>query len=341
MKILIIGGTGLISTPMTHFLLERGDEVTLYNRGETPSRVPPDTRVIYGDRQRYPEFEAQMQEAGTFDCVIDMVGYAPEDAESVCRAFRGRIGQFVFCSTVDVYQKPATRYPYTEAEPYGGLNDYSINKVRCEQILTQAHERGDFPVTIIRPAYTYGETRGVLYPFGTGSTYFDRIRAGKPLIVHGDGSSLWVCCHVDDVARAFVGALGNPATFGRAYHTTGEEWLTWNEYHRQVAQVLSAPEPTFVHIPTDVLMQFSPNRARIITQNFMFNNIFDNSAARADLGFAYTIPWVEGVKRAVQWLEDNGKMPSGGDDSFDEHVITVWNDLKARIPSPDQTITVQ
>jgi nucleoside-diphosphate-sugar epimerase len=328
MNVLIIGGTGLISTPMTHFLRERGAQVTLYNRGETPLRVPAETRIVHGDRQNYARFEAQMDELGSFDCVIDMVGYAPGDAESVCRAFRGRIGQYIFCSTVDVYQKPATRYPYTESEPYGGLNDYSSNKVRCEQILRTAHDRGDFPVTIIRPAYTYGETRGVLYPFGTGSTYFDRIRAGKPIIVHGDGTSLWVCCHVDDVARAFIGAIGNPKTYGQAYHTTGEEWFTWDEYHRQVAHALGAPEPEFVHIPTDILMRFSPQRARIITENFMFNNIFDNTAAHADLGFAYTITWVSGVQRAVRWLEENGKMPANGDDSFDESVISAWHTLR-------------
>jgi nucleoside-diphosphate-sugar epimerase len=330
MKILIIGGTGLISTPMTHFLLERGDDVTLYNRGDTPSRVPDGTKVAHGDRQQYAAFEAQMRDLGTFDCVIDMVGYAPEDAESVVRAFRRRVGQFIFCSTVDVYQKPATRYPYVEDEPYGGLNTYSINKVKCEQILRAAHTRGDFPVTIIRPAYTYGETRGVLYPFGTGGAYLDRIRSGKPIIVHGDGSSLWVCCHGDDVARAFVGAAQNPATFGRVYHATGEEWLTWDEYHRQVARALGAPEPEIVHIPTEMLMKFSPERAAIVQQNFQFNNIFDNSAAHRDLGFRYTISWVDGVRRSVKWLEDHHRLPSG-DDSFDDRVIASWRQIATSI----------
>ena len=132
---------------------------------------------MHGDRQNYAAFEAQMQELGTFDCVIDMVGYVPEDAQSVVRAFRGRIGHFIFCSPVDVYYKPAASYPYREETPYGGLNSYSINKVACEKTLLAAHQHGDFPVTIIRPAYTYGDGSGVLYPFGTGSTYIDRIRA--------------------------------------------------------------------------------------------------------------------------------------------------------------------
>lgn len=331
MKILIIGGTGLISTPLTHFLLEQGEEVTLYNRGTTPSRVPAGTRVLTGDRQQYSTFENQMQDAGHFDCVIDMVGYAPGDADSVIRALKGRIGQFIFCSTVDVYRKPATRYPYVEAEAYGGLNTYSKNKVVCEQTLLAAHTQGDFPVTIIRPAYTYGESRSVLYPVGSSGGYLDRIRQGKPIIVHGDGSSLWVACHIDDVARAFVGAIGNSRTFGKSYHTTGEEWMTWDCYHQGVAEALGAPPPTFVHIPTDTLMKIVPDRAASVADNFQFNNIFDNSAARTDLGFRYTISWVEGVKRAVSWLEQHYK-PGIADDSWiDDRIIAAWSQLETDI----------
>ncbi len=324
MKILIIGGTGLISTPLTHFLLERGDEVTLYNRGATPSRVPAGTQMLHGDRQQYTAFESQMQAAGSFDCVIDMVGYAPEDAASIVRAFKGRIGQFIFCSTVDVYRKPATRYPYTEAEAYGGLNTYGRNKVICEQTLLAAHTRHDFPVTIIRPAYTYGESRGVLYPVGSGGGYLDRIRAGKPIIVHGDGSSLWVACHIDDVARAFVGAIGNSRAFGKSYHTAGEEWMTWDAYHQSVAEALGAPPPTFVHIPTDALVKLVPERAVSVADNFQFNNIFDNSAAHADLGFRYTITWVEGVKRAVAWLERHRPPAAADDVGIDDQIISAW-----------------
>jgi nucleoside-diphosphate-sugar epimerase len=269
-----------------------------------------------------------MHEAGPFDCVIDMVGYAPQDAESAVRAFSGRIGQFIFCSTVDVYRKPATRYPYTEAEAYGGLNSYSSNKVICEQTLLQAHERGDFPLTIIRPAYTYGESRGVLYPVGSGGAYLDRIRQGKPIIVHGDGSSLWVACHIDDVARAFVGAVGSSRTFGRSYHTAGEEWMTWDNYHQQVAEALGAPPPSFVHIPTDTLVKLAPQRAAIVAENFQFNNIFDNSAAHDDLGFRYTITWQEGVKRAVSWLEQH-RTPSVPDDAgIDDQIIAAWRGVE-------------
>jgi nucleoside-diphosphate-sugar epimerase len=328
MKVLLIGGTGLISTSITRFLLERGEDVTHYNRGQFDLYpVPPGVKSMRGDRRNYTAFENQMAEAGHFDCVIDMVGYMPRDAESAVRAFRGCIGHFIFCSTVDVYRKPASRYPYTEAEAYGGLNAYSTNKVKCEQILQAAHERGDFPLTIIRPAYTYGEGRGPAYTFGLGTGYLDRIRKGKPIVVHGDGSSFWVACHRDDVARSFVGAAGNAKAFGRSYHVTGEEWMTWNVYHKRVAEAIGAPEPTVVHIPTDLLAQVAPSRARITVENFQFNNIFDNTAATTDLGFRYTIPWVDGVRHMVAWLDQHKRIENSDEDPFEDRLIEAWRRL--------------
>jgi nucleoside-diphosphate-sugar epimerase len=328
MKILIIGGTGLISTAITRFLLERGDDVTHFNRGRFALYpVPPEVKQIHGDRTDYAAFERQIAAAGQFDCVIDMVGFQPEDAASAGRAFRGRVGHFIFCSTVDVYLKPASRYPYSEAERYGGLNAYSSNKVICEQTLRAAHQRGDFPLTIIRPAYTYGEGRGPLNPFGGGTAYIDRLRKGKPIVVHGDGSSFWTACHRDDVARAFVAATGQAHTFGKAYHTTGEEWMTWDAYHQRAAAAIRAPTPTLVHIPTDLLARVAPKRAGIIAENFQFSNIFDTGAARADLHFEYTIPWQTGVQRMVAWLDEHGLVENSDADTFEDRLIAAWSQL--------------
>lgn len=325
MNILMIGGTGLISSPMTRLLVERGDQLTHYNRGKADLYpAPPEVRQIQGDRTDYATFEQQMTEAGTFDVVIDMVGYLPEDGESVVRAFRGRTGHFIFCSTVDIYQKPATRYPVTEAEPYGGLNAYSANKIKIEQTLLAAHERGDFPVTIIRPAYTYGEGRGPIHSLGGRTSYLDRIRKGKPIVVHGDGSSFWTACYRDDVARAFVNATGRAHTFGRAYHTPGEEWMTWNLYHQRVAEAMGAPQPELVHIPSDSLAKAAPTRARVVVENFQFNNIFDSSAARADLDFRSTLSWVEGVQRMVSWLDEHKRMENSDDDPLEDRLIAAW-----------------
>jgi nucleoside-diphosphate-sugar epimerase len=157
-------------------------------------------------------------------------------------------------------------------------------------VLFKAHERGDFPLTIIRPAHTYGEGRGPIHTFGGKTTYLDRLRKGKPIVVHGDGNSLWSSCYRDDVARAFVNAVGNVATYGQAYHLAGEEWLTWNRYHQGVAEALGVPLPLLVHIPSDLLVKVAPERAYLASVNFQFNNVFDTSAARRDLAFRYTVP---------------------------------------------------
>lgn len=331
MKILIIGGTGLISTAITRQLLERGDDVTLYNRGKSEARIPAGAKTIQGDRKDYTKFEAQMAEVGAFDCVIDMVGYAPEDAESVVRAFKGRIGHFIFCSTVCVYGGPATRFPIREDEPHTPTGPYGANKSRCEAVLLEAHGRGDFPATIMRPSQTYGEGGTIVHSLGWNTAYLDRIRKGKPIIVHGDGSCLWAACHIDDVGGGFVGAAGNPKAFGKAYNVTGEEWMTWDRYHEGVAEALNAPPPKIVHIPTDLLAKFAPKHASISIDVFQYPSVFDNSAAMADLGFRYTIPWVEGVRRTVAWLDARGKVANSDDDPFDDRVIAAWERLGAQM----------
>jgi nucleoside-diphosphate-sugar epimerase len=326
-KVLMIGGTGLISTPITRLLLAAGHEVTHYNRGQREARFEGHVQTIHGDRNDFSTFERQMADAGEFDCVIDMICFAPEQAESAVRAFKGRAGQFIFTSTVDVYSKPASRYPILESEPRRGNNSYGSNKILCEDIFLTAHMRGDLNVTIIRPAMTYGEGGTIVELQGWGTKYIDRIRKGKTVIVHGDGSALWVACHIDDAAGAFMGALNNPVASGKVYHVTGEEWLTWNAYYGGVAEALGVSAPRIVHIPTDLLMKAAPERMAVVEQNFQGNNIFDNTAAKTDLGFRYTIPWVEGVRRTIAWLDTNSKIVNSDDDPFDDRLITAWERL--------------
>jgi len=323
MKILIIGGTGLISTSITRFLIERGDAVTLFNRGQSSLPTHPAAQVIHGDRTDYPAFESQMAAAWKFDVVMDMVGYQPGDGESAVRAFGGRVGHFIFCSTVDVYRKPSFRYPIVESEPYGGLNPYSSNKVILEKRLFEAQQQGAFPLTIIRPAYTYGESRGPLAPL-SGKYLLDRLRRQKPIIVHGDGSSFWAACHRDDVARAFVCAAYNPNTFGKAYHTPGEEWMTWDGYIQRAAEAIGAPNPKIVHIPTDLLARVAPKRANTVVTNFQFSNIFDSTAAHSDLDFRYSITWVQGVRRMAAWMEENQRSDNSDQDTFEDRLAAAW-----------------
>ncbi len=329
MKVLILGGTGLISTAITRQLLERGDDVTLYNRGRTEVRVPSGATTLHGDRKEYAAFEAQMADAGPFDAVIDMIGFVPEDAESLIRAFRGRVNQVIFCSTVDVYTKPAARYPYTEAAERKPQSDYGRNKVLCEDALMEADARGDFHVTIIRPASTYGEGGTLVHTFGWRTETFDRLRQGLPVVVHGDGTALWVVCHVDDEAVAFVNALGAEVAFGKAYHATGEEWLTWNRYHELICESMGWPAPTLVHIPSDLLNRIATERFGVIESNFQYNNIYDNRAACEDLGFRYTIPFIEGARRTLNWMEENSRIAPASADPFHDCLLAEWERLSA------------
>ncbi|MBN1642197.1 MAG: NAD-dependent epimerase/dehydratase family protein [Anaerolineae bacterium] len=328
MRVLIVGGTGLISTGITRQLVARGDDVTLFNRGLREVELPPVGRMV-GDRNDSGAFEEQMARAGTFDAVIDMVCFRPEHAESAIRAFRGRTSQYVFCSTVDVYTKPAPSYPIREGAPRepSSTFPYAFDKAKCERLFQDAHERGELIVTILRPAWTYGERGSVLHTFGWDPYYLARLRRGEPVIVHGDGTSLWAACHRDDVARAFVGAVGNPRTHGQAYHVTGDEWLTWNAYHRIVAAALGAGRPELVHIPTDLLGRVVPQAAMWCVENFSHNNVFDNGAARRDLGFSYTVRFSEGVRRVIDWLDARGAIDGAETPPFYERVLRAWQQL--------------
>lgn len=327
MDILIVGGTGVISTGITRQLALRGDRVTVANRGQTNADLPPGVAQLVADRTDLPTFEAAMAATGPWDCVIDMRTFVPTDAESAVRAFRGRTRQLIFCSTVDVYAKPASRYPIAADEPRStsGTFVYGVQKAQCEEILLAASERGDFALTIIRPAYTYGEgSRGILNTFGWATTYLDRLRRGLPVVVHGDGSSLWTACHRDDVARAFVNAAGNAVAFGRAYHVAGDEWMTWDDFTRRTAAALDAPTPEIVHIPTDLLRAVAPQRAFWCAENFRFNNIFDLGAARTDLDFHPAIDFETGARRAIDWLIARDRIVSSESDPFDDRLITAY-----------------
>jgi nucleoside-diphosphate-sugar epimerase len=329
-NILIIGGTGLISTPMTRQLAERGHAVTVFNRGKRSPHLPEGVGQILGDRNDHAAFESLMREQAPFDCVIDMICYKPEDAQSLVRAFRGNVGHLIVCSTVDVYEKPQGRFPITEdttqrPAPY----DYPQDKVKCEVILSEANARGDFPLTIFRPGHTYHDGGALHHSLGSRTTYLDRLRKGQPIVVHGDGSSFWAACHAIDVARAFTESAGNPVAFGKAYNVAGE-WMTWNQYHLAVAEALGAPAPTFVHIPTDLLVRLT-DRARIVALNFQYNNLLDNTAAQRDLNFHQTIPFLEGARRIYQTLEKQGRIEDSDTDPLDDRIIAAWERWSAKM----------
>jgi nucleoside-diphosphate-sugar epimerase len=227
---------------------------------------------------------------------------------------------------VDVYTKPAARYPVPEGaerQPRPSF-PYAWNKAACERVFEAAQARGDLNVTMLRPAQTYGPGGRLVHTLGFDTYFFDRVRRGLPLIVHGDGKTLWAACHRDDVGRAFAAAVGNPKAYGRAYHVAADEWLTWDAYHQGVAQAMGAPAPELVHISADWLYRAMPKMALWCRENFQYPNIFDTAAAKADLGFRYTIPWVQGVAQVAEWLAAHGQIASADGHPFYDQLIALW-----------------
>lgn len=326
MRILIIGGTGVISTGITRQLLERDDDVTLYNRGQTASPYAGQVKTVTGDRSDAPRFEAQMAALGTFDCVIDMIAFRPADIESDLRAFSGRTPQLIHCSTVDVYQKPARRYPITEDQPLGARPSfaYAHDKVACERLLWAAHARGEINVTCIRPANTLVGGGRPVHTFGFGTYILDRMRLGLPIVLHGDGRSFWTISHRDDVARAFVGAIGNPAAYGRGYSVASDEWLLWDRYYDLMAAACGVPCPEKVYIPISVLGRLLPEQALWAVENFAFNNIFDCTAAKRDLGYVTTVSAAELLNEVVGWLFSNGQVEPAAQAPWYDRLIAAW-----------------
>jgi nucleoside-diphosphate-sugar epimerase len=328
MRILIVGGTGNISAAITSLLVKRGDEIVLCNRGNANKELGGQVRVILCDRNQHAAFEARMKTAGEFDCVIDMIGYHAEDARSAVRAFAGRTKQFIFCSTVDVYTKLAKNYPIKEdAERNASPSfPYAYEKVLCENIFMDAASKGAFALTILRPAATYQDSWCPLSFVGSGQALLKRIRTGKPLIVLGDGLSLWASSHRDDVAVAFANAAGNVNAHGKSYNVNGDECLTFIRYYQTIAKVMGAPPPAFVKIPADVLGLVGPNTFSWCVENFQYNNVLDNTAAKTDLGYRYTITWAEGVRRMVAFQDAHGGIDSATDDPRYDRLIECWHE---------------
>lgn len=331
MQVLFIGGTGLISTSIARQLLAAGHQVTLFNRGQSENRLPEGATSMHGDRKDYPAFEKAFA-AKTFDVVMDMVAFQPDDSASAVRAFKGRVGQFIHCSTVCVYSGPVTQIPTTETEPYHSIGGYGKNKILCEQLLLQEWQDNQFPVTIMRPSHSYGEGNVLVRSFGPGDTFVDRLRKNKPLIVAGDGNSLWASCHVDDVARGFIATMNNQKCLGEAYNITGDEWMSWNTYHEQVAEVVGGSfEP--VHIPTDTLYEVAPKWAGSTHEILSWPSIFDNSKLKRDTDYTgQNITWKEGVQRTVTWLEGKGKIADSDKDDYEDRLIAAWRAQTGQLP---------
>jgi nucleoside-diphosphate-sugar epimerase len=306
LKILFIGGTGKISTAVSQQVLAKGHELYLLNRG-LQSKNPPGSHSLTADVNQPKAARAALGDL-QFDVVVDWVAYTPEHIERDLALFRGRTKQFIFISSASVYQKPPTHYLITESTPlHNPFSDYSSNKIACEERLLRAYREENFPATIVRPSYTYNH----YFPIAVGGfgcyTLADRLKRGKPIIVHGDGSSLWVMTHAEDFGRGFVGLLGNRQAIGHAFHITSDEVLTWDQVYQTIAEALDV-EANIVHIPSDFIAQMAPQFAGSLLGDKSWSVVFDNRKIKAFVpGFQAVIPFREGIRRTVAWFDADKK----------------------------------
>ena len=319
MKVLFIGGTGIISSACAQLALERGIELYLLNRGQSARPAPEKARVLQGDI-RQPEQVAELIGSQSFDAVVDWVAFTPDQIESDLSLFRGKTGQFVFISSASAYQTPPASLPVTEStaldNPYW---EYSRNKIACEQRLMQAYRAEKFPVTIVRPSHTYDQT---LLPMHGGYTMVDRMRQGKPVIVHGDGTSLWVLTHHADFARGFVGLLGNSHAIGDAFQITSDEWLNWNQIYNLVAQAAGA-EAKLVHVPSELIAAYDPLWGASLLGDKSNSMIFDNSKIKRVVpDFVASIPFAQGARQIIQWY-DGDPIRRQVDQAFDDIIERI------------------
>jgi len=305
MRVLFIGGTGNISSACTRLAVEQGIELYVFNRGQ--SSGPPSNRVrfIRGDI-RDGRSAAEVLGGLMFDVVVEWVAYEPQHVETDIALFTRRTAQYIFISSASAYQKPPTCYRVTEQTPLcNPFWQYSRDKIACEQRLNREFQDRRFPVTVVRPSYTYGETWIPCVVAGHGYTLVDRIRKGKKVIVHGDGQSLWTMTHNTDFARGLMGLLGNKEAIGESFHITSDEVLTWDQIFHSIG-VAAGAEPDIVHIPSGFINAFDPVTGASLLGDKAYSVVFDNSKIKRFVpSFRATVPFMEGVQRSVDWFDED------------------------------------
>jgi nucleoside-diphosphate-sugar epimerase len=304
MKVFSIGGTGIISTACTALAAQRGMDVTLLTRGKKlTQQLPPGVRSLVADVND-PAL-AQKLEGQSFDAVVDWIAYAPADIERDLKLFRGRTRQFVFISSTSAYQKPPAHYLLTEATPLANPYwEYARNKIACEERLMQAYRDEGFPVTIVRPSLTYGETSIplVLNSWQKPYTAVDRMLRGKKMLVPGDGTSLWVVTHNTDFAKGLVGLLGQQQAVGEAFHITSNEVLSWNQLFRIVGAAVGV-EPKLMHIASDSIAACIPEKRGTLLGDKSVSVVFDNSKIKRFVPeYSATTTFADGVRQTLAWF---------------------------------------
>jgi len=299
LKVLFIGGSGIISSACSRRAVEQGLELVVLNRGQSRDRpLPPEARVLQGD-VRDPAAVKKALGEEEFDAVVDWVAFTPDHVQADIELFRERTGQYVFISSASAYQTPPSRLPIVESTPLRNPYwQYSRDKIACEDLLTAAYRDEGFPATIVRPSHTYDRTS---VPYYGGWTVVERMRAGREIVVQGDGTSLWTLTHHEDFARGFVPLLGSPRTLGDAFHITSDDVLTWN----QIAATLAAAagcDARIVHVPSDAIAATDPEWGSSLLGDSAHSSVFDNGKLRRVVpDYVARIPFEQGAREIVDW----------------------------------------
>lgn len=297
-RVLYIGGTGTISAACVRRSLERGDEVTVLNRGTSRRPLPEGVREVVADIRDAASVREAVGSA-EYDVVSDFLSFTPHHVATALDLFEGRTSQYVFVSSASAYEKPPRRLPVTESTPLRNpFWQYSRDKIACEDLLVAAHRDRGLPVTIVRPSHTYDER---LIPTLGGWNDLSRMRNGRPVVIHGDGTSLWTITHADDFAVAFTGLLGHPEAIGDAFTITGSHAPTWNAIYAWLAEAAGVSSPDFVHVASDTIAAFAPDLGPTLIGDKAHSMVFDNSKVTALVPeFGTTILFDEGARRIVE-----------------------------------------
>jgi nucleoside-diphosphate-sugar epimerase len=303
LKVLFIGGSGTISSASTRLAVERGIDLHVLNRGTSTTRPLPEGVTVLRADVRDPASMRTSLAGLEFDAVVDWVAFTPDHVRADIDLFTGRTGQYVFISSASAYQTPPARVPVVESTPLRNPYwQYSRDKIACEDVLVEAYRTSGFPMTIVRPSHTYDKT---LIPLDGGWTAVQRMRDGKEVVVHGDGTSLWTLTHHTDFAKGFVPLLGHPRTIGDAFHITSDDTPTWD----QITQALAAAagvEARIVHVPSDVIAAAHPDWGAGLLGDKAHSMVFDNSKLRTVVpDFRATIPFEQGAREIVDWYDED------------------------------------
>jgi nucleoside-diphosphate-sugar epimerase len=302
LKVLFIGGTGNISTFVSKLCIRKGIELFLLNRGNRKVEIPG-AKVISGDIS-IPDQISFLLKEHKWDSVVNWIAFNPNDIERDIKLFSNKTKQYIFISSASVYQKPPSHPIITEATPlYNPFWDYSQNKIACEERLNHEYQNKNFPVTIVRPSLTYDTVIPVIMGGWTEYTIIDRIKKGKEIIVHGDGTSLWIVTHAEDFAKGFVGLIGHQQAIGHSFHITTDEILTWEQIYKAIADAVGV-EANIVHIPSDFIVNCEKSLYGSLLGDKSYSVIFDNTKIKTFVPeFNAIIPFNQGIKRTIAWFE--------------------------------------